>query len=142
MNTRLRPGGKQERAVHNTDEEKFGIYKEMLLRASQALSRRKSVVVDATFFHHTLREMFLRLARGYGEPVRLIEVTADENLIRYRLAQRRPHSEADFAVYEKVRDAFEEITMPHLIIQSTNENVNEMLNVSLEYIESGIARSN
>jgi predicted kinase len=116
--------------------DKLLVYKEMMLQATQAMERKRDVIVDATFYHHTMREMFLRLAAGYNVDVRVIEITADEGLIRQRLQKPRKYSEADYRVYEIVRDDFEGITMPHLTLQSTDNNLDEMLKQAKRYIES------
>lgn len=116
-------------------EDKLLIYKEMMLKATQAIEQRRDVIVDATFYHHTMRETFLRLADGYNAGIRVIEVVADEELIRQRLQKPRKYSEADYRVYEIVRDDFEEITMPHLILQSTDNNLEEMLKQAEDYVE-------
>lgn len=116
-------------------EDKLVVYKEMLLRTMKAFDDGYDVVVDATFYHHTMREMFLRLADGYKQMLLLIEVVADEALIRERLSRPRKYSEADYQVYEKIRDDFEGITMPHLVLESTDDNLDEMLNRAITYIE-------
>lgn len=116
--------------------DKLLVYKEMLLQATRALEQKSRVVVDATFYHHTMREMFLRIADGYSVDIRVIEVVADEALIRRRLQKPRKYSEADYKVYEIVRDDFEGITMPHLTLQSTDDNLHEMLTKAESYIES------
>ena len=117
-------------------KDKLIIYKELLLQTMNAIENKQDVIVDATFYHHTMREMFLRLADGYNQDVRLIEVVADEALIRERLRHPRKYSEADFSVYETVREDFEGITMPHLVLESTDTNLEEMLNSAVTYIQS------
>lgn len=117
-------------------EDKLVVYKEMLRQAAQALEENCDVVVDATFYHHTMREMFCRLANGYNTILSVIEVTADENLIRQRLLKPRKYSEADYSVYEKIRDDFEKITMPHLVLESTNDNLDRMLGIAINHIKS------
>ncbi len=117
-------------------DDKLLVYKEMMLQATQAIEQKRDVIVDATFYHHTMREMFLRLAAGYNVDVRVMEVVADEGLIRQRLQKPRKYSEADFRVYEIVRDDFEAITMPHLTLESTDNNLEQMLKQAASYIES------
>lgn len=116
-------------------DDKLVVYKEMLSETRRSLEKNRDVVVDATFYHHTMREMFLRFAYGYNVPVRVIEIVAEESLIRQRLEKPRKFSEADYSAYEKVRDDFEEITMPHLILQSTNDNVDAMLETAINYLK-------
>lgn len=117
-----------------SSEDKVIVYREMVRKAEMAIGKKKDIVIDATFYHHSLREIFVKLAKDYHIPAYLIEVTADEALIRRRLQKARDYSEADFSVYTKVRDDFEEITMPHLTLISTDENIGEMLNKGLQYI--------
>lgn len=117
-------------------EDKLAIYNQMVERASEAIEAGRDVVVDATFFHHTLREMFVRLAEGYAVPLRVIEITADEALVRKRLSRPRRWSEADYAAYEIVRDQFEEIVMPHVTLVSTDTNIETMLGQAIQYIRA------
>lgn len=116
-------------------DDKLNVYREMARRAAKIVEANKDVVIDATFYHHTMREMFVKLARLYKVPLFFIEVKADEALIRRRLQSPREYSEADFGVYEKVRDDFEGITLPHLTLESTDENIAEMLIQGLQYIK-------
>lgn len=115
-------------------EEKLNVYKAMLTQTAQVLEENKNVLVDATFFHHTMREMFIRLAQGYNVPIRFIEVVADEEVIRERLKKPRRYSAADYIVYERVRNEFEPIVMPHLTLESTNYNLESMLQNAIDYI--------
>lgn len=117
-------------------EDKLLVYKEMLLETKKAIEKKRDVVVDATFSHHIMREMFLRMAYHYDLEARVIEVVADEELIKQRLQQPRQYSEADYRVYEKVRDEFEGITMPHLTLPSTNNNLEDMLDRAISYIRN------
>jgi predicted kinase len=115
-------------------EDKMAVYREMLQQATQAIQARKDVVVDATFYHHTFREMFVQRARDLDQKIHVIEVVADEELIRERLKTPRKFSEADFQVYEKIRDEFEEITMPHLTLESKASNIEDMLSQAEKYV--------
>lgn len=112
----------------------LAMYKEMAKEASALVGKGKDVVVDGTFFHHTLRELFVALAGTHHVPIHVIEVVADEAVIKDRLHNAREFSEPDFGVYEKIRDEYEEITMPHLILSSTNYNTEEMLSSAMKYV--------
>ena len=87
------------------------VYKEMLRQTALVATSGKSVVVDATFYNHIIREMFINVAKAQSLQLFIIEVVADEDLIKERLKKPRKFSEADFSTYEVVRDQFEEITM-------------------------------
>lgn len=117
------------------DHDKFMVYQRMAYKTSEALKAGKDVVVDATFFRRSLRELFRQLGVVHNTAVSVIEIKADETTIKERLSHPRESSEADFKVYEKIRDGFEEITEPHLVLTSTDNNIDEMLGDALLYIQ-------
>ncbi len=113
--------------------DKFRVYEEMISQAESGIRENLPVVVDATFYLRSIRDMFYDLAGNWGIPVFLMEVKAEEPLIKERLQKEREDSEADFAVYKKVKKAFEPIGRPHLILQSTNTNIEKLLEEALQY---------
>jgi len=115
--------------------DKLVVYREMLTEAIKQVGKKRDIVVDATFYHHTVREMFLRFSQVYSLPFYVIEVTADEDIVKKPLRRPREYSEADFAVYEKVKNDFEEIVFPHLTLRSTDSNIDEMLAATIHYLE-------
>ena len=118
-------------------QDKLKIYREMVQLAATALKEKKVVIVDATFYQQAVRDLFFNLAKTLVVPAFFIEVFADEALIKERLMKPRQYSEADFKVYEKIKNDFEHITEPHLRLQSTNENIENMLNIAIQYINNG-----
>lgn len=119
-------------------EERLEVYREMAEYARNLLRSKKTVIVDATFEHSRMRNLFFDEAQKLSVSSVFILVYADENLIRERIRAPRPDSEADFGVYEKIRDRFEPITFPHLALQSTNDNIDDMLNRALTYIATRV----
>jgi len=115
-------------------KDKLLVYREMANQTRKLLNEKKTVVIDATFYRQLTRDLFFKLAKDKSTPIRFIKVIADEALIRERLKKPRKFSEADFAVYEKVRDEFEEVSIPHLTLQSTNDNITLLLNKAIQYI--------
>lgn len=103
---------------HYNPEDKEQVYKTLLDRARQALLRGESVVVDSTFYKERIRAPFVDLAEECGAPLYWVEIQAEEQTLRERLSHPRPDSEADFAVYEKVRDAFEQLPENRLVINT------------------------
>lgn len=101
----------------------------------QALLEKKDVVIDATFFKNSLREPFLQIARETGAPYFWIELKADPEVIRKRVSKKRPYTEADFEVYQKVKAAFEPLDEPHLILQSDNSNLDQLLETAEKYLD-------
>jgi predicted kinase len=117
-------------------QDKFKVYKEMARLATHALKEQKAVIIDATFYQQSMRDLFFTLAKTLLVPTVFIEVFADEALIKERLNTPRKYSEADFKVYEKIKNEFEHITEPHLRLESTNENMGNMLNTAIQYIHN------
>lgn len=115
--------------------EKLSIYDEMAKLLHQALGWHKNVVLDATFWKKDMRRKFLDKAETAGVVV-VIEVTADEKLIKERLSRKRADSEADIRVYELLREQWEPWVEPHLILESTNDNIDGMLAQAIRYIHS------
>ena len=101
------------------DKEK--VYAELLQRVRQALLRGETVVVDSTFFQEKIRAPYRALAAECRVPLRWAEVRAGEQVLRERLSRPRPDSEADFGVYEKIRDQFEPLPEQRLILDTDME---------------------
>jgi len=106
---------------HYSPEDKEKVYASLLERARTALLAGKQVVVDSTFFSEKIRAPFQALATSCGVPLRWIEVKAAERTLRQRLSHPRPDSEADFSVYEKIRDQFEPLPEDRLILDTDLE---------------------
>lgn len=107
---------------HYSPEDKEKVYATLLERARVALLEGKQVVVDSTFFSEKVRAPFQALAASCGVPLRWIEVKAAEQTLRQRLSRPRPDSEADFTVYEKIRDQFEPLPEDRLVLDTDLES--------------------
>ena len=64
-----------------------------------------------------------------------IEITAAESIIRERLKRERRYSEADFKVYKIISSEKEPLIECHLVLQSTNSNIKEMLRKAFDYLK-------
>ncbi|SHK17980.1 AAA family ATPase [Thermocrinis minervae] len=80
------------------------VYEEMLRRTEKLLKEGKKVVVDATFLKDWQRKMFLE---KFPDLV-MLWVVADEEEIKRRLKNRVDISDADWEVYLKQKESFEE----------------------------------
>lgn len=116
---------------HYTEREKMTVYEEMQQRVKEAVARGNSLVVDATFYLHRLREQFLAAAGGHAV---MIEVTAPEHMVKERLQQPRTDSEADYDVYLAIRSVWEPVQQPHLTLESRNDNLDDMLKRTMNYL--------
>lgn len=119
-------------------EDKNIVYDMMLNKMLIALHEGKTVVLDATFYKDDFRRRFKSYVRDQ-RMLHFIEIVADELLIKNRLSQRQ-NSHADFDVYKLVKSDWDPAEFPHLVIQSTNDNIEEMIAKTLNYLSSCQAR--
>ncbi|MEQ9377645.1 MAG: ATP-binding protein [Imperialibacter sp.] len=117
-------------------KEKLNVYSEMIKLTEKALRNGETVLVDATFYQQKMRDSFAKLATELATPVAVIEVWANEKLARQRVSKHREDSEAGVETYERIKAAFDEITQPHLRLESLDTNIDSMLSKSIEYINS------
>lgn len=103
------------------------VYRELYRRTETGLQGGRDVIVDSTFFKKSIRDPYFRLAERYGVPVQLIVLRAEEETLKERLAKPRPDSEADFAVYRKIKAAYEAPEPPFLELHSDRESLEDML---------------
>ncbi|SHN25112.1 hypothetical protein SAMN05216311_107316 [Chitinophaga sp. CF418] len=116
--------------TYSTDE-KLSVYDEMLQKMQAAVQRKKDIVLDGTFYRKDIRRKFILEAK---DGITFIEVQAPEALIQERLQQKREDSEADFKVYHIVKAQWEPLEREHLILQSTDKNITDMLQRAIDYI--------
>lgn len=114
--------------------DKLTVYEELCKRACLSIQDQQSVIMDATFYLQSVREKVYDLAEKLSCNLIMIYVHADEKLIKDRLLSDREDSEADFQVYLKIKNQYEPIHREHLKLESTNENIVEMLDKALNYI--------
>lgn len=119
-----------------TEAEKQRVYDAMLLRMSDALTGKKPIVLDATFYKESIRRRFEQAAAAFNASIIYTEVTATEDIIKDRLKMPRAYSEADYDVYLKLKKSTEPLTRDHLVLVSTNNNIASMLHEAVHYIET------
>ena len=117
-----------------SNQEKETVYHKMLATLKEDQDRGRNAVLDATFHKKETRELFVKEMEERGG-IYFIEVTADENVTRERLKNKRPDSEADFEVYKIISRENEPMRQPHLVLQSTNDNIDEMLQKARDYLK-------
>ena len=116
-----------------SEQEKGAVYDAMLEKMKALAKLNKDLVIDATFQREDSRQLFIRQLRGKVEFF-FIEITANPDLIRRRLKKERPFSEADFDVYELTRHQWQPLSEPHLSLESTDENIDYMLDRAVNYL--------
>ena len=119
---------------HYRPEDKEKVYQTLLERTRRLLEEGKEVVVDSTFYKAAIREPFQLVAETCGSQICWVEVRAPERIIHERLQTPRPDSEADYGVYEKIRDAYEPLREPHLVLWSEEASIAKMAASVHEYV--------
>ncbi len=93
----------------------------MLFSMAEMMLKTRNVVLDGTFYRKDLRDRAREIAAAAKSGFRMVEVVCDERLIRERLEKRKKThsaSDADFAVYAKLKKAFEPIREKHAVIDT------------------------
>ncbi len=117
-----------------SEKEKSSIYVHMASIMVQTIQQGKSIVIDATFYKQRLRDLFYEKA---GEtPLIFIEVFANDELTRQRLSMKRADSDANYVVYKKIRSQWEPMLTPHLVLESTNDNIDRMIETAVDHINA------
>lgn len=110
------------------------VYDELLSRTRKALSEGDSVVVDSTFHQWAVQQAFIQMAKELLTPLYWIEVTASEATLRERLARPRLDSEADFSVYERIRDSADPLPQNRLQLSTEEGSLLELIEQIRHYI--------
>ncbi len=118
-----------------SQEEKMKVYNEMIRKMKTAFQHKKSIVLDATFYKKSIRNKFSKAVKEFGQSIIFIEVWADQKIIIERMSRKRPYSDADYSVHLYIKEVFEPMKREHLILQSTQENIDIMLDMALKYIQ-------
>lgn len=126
---------RKEMFKHRTysDLEKELVYNKMLEKMQIALDQKKDLIIDATF--HTAKRRKLFTDKINEGEYTFIEVWADEHITRERVSKSRPDSEADFEVYKLIKNIWEPLKEPHLILESTNSNIDNMLQLAIQHLK-------
>lgn len=118
-----------------TSKEKTKVYTFMIDEMKAAIGQNTNIVIDATFYKKSIRNKFKEASKELEQSIIFIEVWADENIIKDRLQRKREVSDADYAVHLLIKAAFEPLTEAHLSLQSTQDNIDQMLELALKYIQ-------
>ncbi len=115
-------------------EEKMTVYNVMFREMKKAILQNKSIVLDATFYKRHIRNKFIEVVNEIGKRIIFIEIRAELKIIIERLSRKRKNSEADYSVYLQIKEVFEPMEEEHLILRSTQENIDKMLNMAINHM--------
>lgn len=117
-----------------TQEEKGQVYQELFNQVCHLLGQGVPVVVDATFAKFKHRIPYYDHMRAIHGNLGIIQITADEEVVRERLKIKRPDSDADYLVYKKMKSEYDDITLPHLLLSSTSLSAGEMVHEAIRFL--------
>ena len=101
------------------------LVQELMERAAEYLLTRHprlTVLFDGRTFSRAYQiDRVIGLAERLGTPWRIIECVSPEDVARQRIENAREHPAKNrtFELYEKVRDSFEPVTRPKLVVDTS-----------------------
>jgi aminoglycoside phosphotransferase family enzyme/predicted kinase len=121
-------------------------YAALLAGAEAILSDGRSVVVDAAFARADRRRPFVDLAERLRLPWLLVETRVDDETtrrrMRARVGDRSEVSDADYCVYERLRDEYEpplEVPEPHVLAADGGAPADETAERALDRLVAQVA---
>ena len=113
--------------------EKTLVYSAMLKSMHVSITRKRNMVLDATFHKRETRNLFIK-----NTPVKIhfIEIWAKEPIVKFRLNKKRDYSDADFKIHQLIKKEWEPLEIPHLILESSNTNIDGMLQRAVAYLKN------
>lgn len=110
------------------------VYNELFKHAQMEFKKGANVIVDGTFHLSRRRRQLEKLTKEENRKIFFVEIKASEKTARKRLKKSRKHSEADFDVYEKIKNEFEPLNKECLELWTDTEDMEEMINKAEKYI--------
>ena len=103
--------------------ESAGLFRLIHYLIQELLSKGVSVILDATNLRESERRPLYRLAEAANARLILVRTEAPEELIRKRLKARAGNSvsDADWAVYQRMKAADEKIARPHYTVDTAGD---------------------
>ena len=120
----------------HSESEKERVYEHMRKLMKANVKMKENVVLDATFYKVEIRNEFLKETVSLTAETYFIEIKASEEIVQERMRRAGVISWEDMQRYEKVRHDFQHHTYPHLILESTDNNIDSMLGEALDYLPS------
>ena len=115
-----------------SQQEKESVYETMQKQTLALLQLNRHVIVDATFHRADRRKKFIDGLSGNA--ISFIEIWAMANLARQRVEKPREWSEAGPDVLKRITEQWETMTEAHLKIESTNDNIEQMLQQAINHL--------
>ena len=108
-------------------QDKLLIYDTLLDSAQDLLAKGGAVIVDTTFSSQILRDRFRKMAQAWTDKICWVLAYANDAVTKKRLAKKREDSEADFEIYQKMKEHFDPVQMDHLQLQTDQMSEDELV---------------
>ena len=95
------------RRDHYSPKDKREVYEGLLREAEERLRDGSDLILDGTFSKQEYRDALIALAARSGVRLKWVRTRAAEDVVRSRVEKKRPFSQADFAVYQRLKQEFE-----------------------------------
>lgn len=120
--------------VGYTAADKARVYRDLFTRVTNALLQGGAVIVDATFSKASYRQPYLEWAAAHRVQVHILLMQASEEVIAERVSKKRPDSDADLAVYQRIKAEYEPLAQEHLVLRSDVGSSEARIAQALAYI--------
>lgn len=118
-----------------TDNDKALVYQVLMDACSRALAEGRTVIADATFTFQHWRKAFERMATLRAVPVYWVLMTSEDAVIQSRMQRGRPfESEADYHVYQCIKEIFEPFEGAHLSLASDQLSLAAMVRLVISHV--------
>jgi predicted kinase len=117
-----------------TPAEKEQIYDFLLDKLNSSIENKEAIIIDATFSGKN-RDVFIARTSENPNEIFWIEIKASEQTIRERLAKPRPDSDANYMVFEALKEEWQPLPIEHLTIFSDEYPISEMIQQALKYLD-------
>jgi len=102
-------------------KERRMVYEIFLLVAKYLHNSGVNCILDATFNRERSRSQVKRSLKISESQIHIVECVCPEEVVFARLHSRKEdYSDADFAVYKKMKKIFEPIRVPHIVVDTRN----------------------
>lgn len=102
-------------------EETALVYNELFERARGELADGNAVVLDGTFSDARYRDRAYELSQLTDSYYQALFVWCKEEIVQDRMATRDGVSDADFAVHESIKQNFDTIEQPYVMIDNSRD---------------------
>jgi predicted kinase len=115
-------------------KDKAKVYEGLKERTEALLNANSTVIVDATLYREDLRRTYAELARRLKCPIHWLELNTGEESIKERVSKQRPYSEADLAVYQKIKTLYEPLKVHHLSLKTDAFSLEALVKLAKKFI--------